>query len=334
MGSQAQHSIVWVDREMCLFLGIESQNEMAVFFCTASEKQWDLGDCMKAACLTMLLCVLVTSAFARSAEAQHATADLNQRAAEALAEKRYDQAIRFASEAIAADAKQPDGYALRVRAYIAAGKSPEAIADLSRLLEMSPRQPRLLETRGTEFFKLRRFKEAIADFDQECKLEPAREPWHWKRGLAYYYAGQYDKGRDQFQQYHNREDNDVENAVWRVLCMARMQDVGLKKAQADILVVRRDPRVPMMEVYALFAGKAKPEDVLRAIDRGQPDERERNSRTFYGNLYLGLYFDMTGQPKRAVEHLKIAVGHPIEHFMWNIAKLHFEMMATAKQNDQ
>ncbi|MEX2139664.1 MAG: tetratricopeptide repeat protein [Pirellulales bacterium] len=282
----------------------------------------------------MSLCLLATSAFVDSASAQNATADLLQRASEALAEKRHDQAIRLASEAIAAEAKEPAGYALRARAYIAAGKSAEAINDLSRLLQMNPQQPRLLELRGTEYFKLQRFKEAIADFNQECRLEPAREPWHWKRGLAYHYAGQYDKGRDQFQQYHDREDNDVENAVWRVLCMARIKDVGLKKAQADILVVRRDPRLPMMEVYALFAGKAKPEEVLRAIERGQPDERELNSRTFYGNLYLGLYFDMTGHPKRAVEHLKIAVKHPIEHFMWDIAKLHLAIMVAAKQNEQ
>jgi lipoprotein NlpI len=250
---------------------------------------------------------------------------LNQAAA-AFDRKDFDQAIRLTSEAIVAGKDQPAVYALRAAAYIAADRPKEAIADLDRLLAMNSRQPRLLELRGTERFKLRRFKEAIADFDQECRLEPAREPWHWKRGLAYYYAGQYDKGRDQFQQYHDREDNDVENAVWRVLCMARMPDVGLTKARDEILVVRRDPRVPMMEVYALFAGKANPNDLVKAIEQGKPDERERNTREFYGNLYLGLYFDMSGDAKRAAEHLEIAVAHPIEHFMWDVAKLHLDML--------
>jgi lipoprotein NlpI len=184
----------------------------------------------------------------------------------------------------------------------------------------------LLEIRGTEKFKLRQFKEAIADFDRECKLDPAREPWHWKRGLAYYYAGQFEKGRDQFQAYHSREDNDVENAVWRVMCMARMKGVGLKKAQDEILVVRRDTRVPMMEAYALFAGKATPDDVQQAIKRGTPDNGELHRRTFYGNLYLGLYYDMVGQRDRAIEHLKTAAGHPIDHFMWDIAKLHLVLL--------
>jgi lipoprotein NlpI len=259
--------------------------------------------------------------------------ELHAAAETALSQKKHDEAIRLASEAISIVPDQPLNYLVRVRAYRAAGKSAEAIADLDRLLGIFGGHSPFFEARGTEKFKLQKFKEAIADFDEEIKLEPAREPWHWKRGLAYYYAGQYEKGRDQFQQYHDREDNDVENAVWRVMCMARIRDVGLRKAQDEILVVRRDRRVPMMEVYALFAGKAKPEDVLKAIEQGEPSDQERNGRMFYGHLYLGLHADMTGEPKRAIEHLKTATAHPIDHFMWDIAKLHLAML-TADKNDE
>ena len=274
---------------------------------------------------------LVLALMQLESSAQEAAGDLEARVAKALAEKRYNEAVQLAAKVIAVEPERPEGYALRATAYVAAGKSREAIGDLDRLLAMNPNQTRLLEVRGTERFKLRQFKEAIADFDLECKLDPARGPWHWKRGLAYYYAGQYDKGRDQFQAYHDREDNDVENAVWRVMCMARMKDVGLKKAQEEILVVRRDSRVPMMEAYALFAGKAKPADVLAAIKRGTPDDGELHRRMFYGNLYLGLYHDMVGGREQAVEHLKVAVKHPIEHFMWDIAKIHLGLLTDSKE---
>ncbi len=312
-----------------LVLSMASHNEMAEGLCFRH------GEPMKTVCFSLISLTLLAAAprgFSMAQERpQKSPTDLLNQGAEALAARRFEQAIGFASQAIRADTNQPAGYALRAAAYIAAEKPREAVADLNRLLAMNPRQPRLLELRGTEKFKLRQFKEAIADFDQECRLEPAREPWHWKRGLAYYYAGQYDQGRDQFQKYHDREDSDVENAVWRVLCMARMPGAGLRKAQDDILLVRQDPRVPMMEVYTLFAGKAKPDDVLVAIERDQPDKRDRNSRTFYGNLYLGLYFDMIGETNRAAKHLKVAVDNPIEHFMWDIAKLHLGMVTTAQQ---
>jgi lipoprotein NlpI len=258
---------------------------------------------------------------------------LVQQAASQLRQDNFDQAIKLATEIIAKYPDQPTGLGLRASAYIAAGKSELAIADLDRLLKLTPQNARLLELRGTEKFKLHRFNDAIADFDKECALDRARDPWHWKRGLAYYYAGQYAKGRDQFEQYHNREDNDVENAVWRVLCMARMPDVGLKKAQAEILVVRRDSRVPMMEAYSLFAGKAKPDDVLRAIDRDDPTKQPVTSRKFYGHLYLGLYFDMVGKRQEAIDHLKTAVKHKIDHFMWDIANIHLATLTKPKDND-
>jgi lipoprotein NlpI len=264
-------------------------------------------------------------------QAQDAVDEFEVGVTKALGQRKFDEAIELANKVIAIEPDRPGAYALRATAYIAAGKSREAIADLDRLLAISPAQPRLLEVRGTEKFKLHMFDEAIADFDQECKLDPARSPWHWKRGLAYYYAGRYDKGREQFQAYHDREDNDVENAVWRVMCMARMKGVGLKKAQEEILVVRRDSRVPMMEAYAVFAGKARPEAVLQAMKRGSPDEQERNRRMFYGNLYLGLYHDMIGEREQAIEHLRVAVKHPIEHFMWDIAKLHLAITTAKKE---
>jgi hypothetical protein len=40
---------------------------------------------------------------------------------------------------------------------------------------------------------------------------------------------------------------------------------------------------------------------------------------------------MTGERDRAVEHLKVAVKHPIEHFMWDIAKLHLELLTANKK---
>ena len=104
-------------------------------------------------------------------------------------------AVKGAGERIAADSTDEAAYRMRAVALIALGKSREAIADLDHLLNVNPRQPNVLELRGTEKFKLRDFAGAIDDFDQECRLDAPREPWHWKRGLACYYAGQYAKGR-------------------------------------------------------------------------------------------------------------------------------------------
>jgi lipoprotein NlpI len=274
------------------------------------------------------LCMFFALVWPAFAFAPPEPASLIEQAQRAIARRDFNRAIEIATAAIERNVQRDRAYLLRASAYADSGRSTEAIADLDRLIDANPKRTDLLEMRGTEQFKLGKFKAAIADFDRECRLEPRREPWHWKRGLAYYYAGEYEKGRDQFQRYHDQEDNDVENAVWRVMCMARLDGVGLQKAQQQILIVRRDPRVPMMEAYQLFAGRTTPEQVLKAIDRGDPDRDELNRRIFYGNLYVGLYYDMIGKPQPAMEHLEKAVGHRVDHFMWHIARLHLKTMTS------
>jgi lipoprotein NlpI len=274
------------------------------------------------------LCMFFALVWPAFAFAPPEPASLIEQAQRAIARRDFNRAIEIATAAIERNVQRDRAYLLRASAYADSGRSTEAIADLDRLIDANPKRTDLLEMRGTEQFKLGKFKAAIADFDRECRLEPRREPWHWKRGLAYYYAGEYEKGRDQFQRYHDQEDNDVENAVWRVMCMARLDGVGLQKAQQQILVVRRDPRVPMMEAYQLFAGRTTPEQVLKAIDRGDPDRDELNRRMFYGNLYVGFYYDMIGKPQPAMEHLEKAVGHRVDHFMWDIARLHLKTMTS------
>jgi lipoprotein NlpI len=175
------------------------------------------------------------------------------------------------------------------------------------------------QKKGEQFFKEGKFKESVDAFDQFLKLRPDFKPKHWQRGISCYYAKQYKEGQEQFEGYQTFMDNDVENAVWRYLCMVPL--AGKKKAQAGILKIGEDKRVPMRQIYDLFAGKLKPEDVLDAAKKGEPAEEQLNSRLFYAHLYLGLYYESEGQAAKALEHLEIAVKHRIGHYMWDVARI-------------
>ena len=92
--------------------------------------------------------------------------------------------------------------------------------------------------------------------------------------------------------------------------------------------IKNDPRVPMMTVYRLYAGEAKPDDVLAAAQAGEPNERELNARLFYAHLYLGLYYEVQGDPAKAREHIeKAARDHKIGHYMWDVANVHAKRLA-------
>jgi len=236
------------------------------------------------------------------------------------------QQLFKATQAIQANPKDADAFALRARLYAAGEEHALAVADFDEVLKLEPDRAEAYDQRGSQHFMLGHIEQSIADFDRCIKLRPDEERRHWKRGISYYYAGRYDEGRRQFEGYQTFDDNDVENAVWRFLCMARGQSVAA--ARESMLKIRRDPRVPMMEIYALYSGKSEPDDVLAAAQADQVSPAERNARLFYAHLYLGLYYEVMGDATRARDHLKVAAEqHKIGHYMWNVADVHARLLA-------
>ncbi len=267
---------------------------------------------MRVACTVLLLCAVSSAPFVFAAQP------------EAAESPSLEARLQAATQAIEAAPDDAAAYSRRAALYAAAGRPKMAVADYDRVLALDPKRAEAYDARGSEQFKLGRIDESIADFDRFIERRPDQQPWHWKRGISYYYAGRYDEGRRQFEGYQTVDDNDVENAVWRFLCMA--QEKGVAAARADMLKIKRDPRVPMMEVYALYSGRGQPDEVLRAAAAGSPDPEALNARLFYAHLYLGLYYDALGDKPRAKEHLAAATKHKISHYMWNVADVHLRRL--------
>lgn len=285
---------------------------------------------LKAVCVlaSLLLCTVHRVAAEEPRQAEQG----GDRAAVALAEAsrlavqgELDKAIEAASQVVQDEPKNLAARRLRAMLYVQQRKHDNAVADLNRALELEPDSATLYDARGSELLLLGKFKEAIADFDAFIKARPDQQPWHWKRGIAYYYAGRYADGRRQFEGYQTVDDNDVENAVWRYLCMARAS--GQEDARKSLLKIKNDTRVPMMQVYEMFAGKLQPDDVLAAANSGNPAPAELNNRLFYAHLYLGLYFETQDDMKLAEQHLKTASDkHRIGHYMWDVARMHADLL--------
>ena len=280
---------------------------------------------MAVALLPLVVALLLSTLHAQEQSQPKSADELLVAAAEAFNAGRRDEALALAGQAIAADAKNLRARALRARMYSRLGRHAEAVGDLDEAIKLNPKAAELYNERGAEQFKAGKIEASIADFDKYIALAPDKERGHWQRGISYYYAGRYDQGIKQFEGYQSVDDNDVENAVWRYLCMARKE--GVDKARQTILKIKNDPRVPMMQVYALYAGKAKPDDVLAAAQAGEPKPPELNSRLFYAHLYLGLYYEAAGDKERAQEHIaKAADEHRIGHYMWDVARVHAQRL--------
>jgi lipoprotein NlpI len=176
--------------------------------------------------------------------------------------------------------------------------------------------------RGVEMFFDAKPKESVAAFDALLKLEPKAKPELWQRGLSLYYTGDFKAGREQFETHQTYNTNDVENAAWHFLCVAKAESV--EAARKVLIPIEGDTRVPMKQVHELFAGKAKPEDVLKAAESGEGDAL-RNHRCF-AHLYLGLYFESIGDNAKAKEHMvKAATDFKMDHYMGKVAQVHCKL---------
>jgi lipoprotein NlpI len=247
----------------------------------------------------------------------------------ALDKGQGEEALRLVNLILVAEPGSVRGLTLRAAAHGALDQHAEAIADYDKVIAAAPNTAEAYDRRGSEYFKIGEMQKAIADFDRFLRFHPEEEPGHWRRGIAYYYAGRYEAGRKQFEGYEKVDTNDVENAVWRFLCMAR--DVGVKKAQSDMMKIGQDRRVPMMVVYKLFQGQANPADVMAAVTEGKPTGLEARQRAFLAHLYLGLYYDVTDDKPLALEHIsKAADAHKVAGYMGDVARVHVAILRKAR----
>jgi lipoprotein NlpI len=206
------------------------------------------------------------------------------------------------------------------------GDEEKALGLADQAVAQSPEDPRLYNFRGSLRFKLARVDGSIADFDKAIELNPRSAPHHWQRGISCYYAGRYEEGAKQFELHRTVNPDDVENAVWHFLCVARWK--GVEEARKRYIPVEGDGRVPMAQIHALFAGKAKPEDVLAAARAGEPSPDELRQRLLYAHLYLGLYYEVHGDAAGSARHISLAVenGSP-DNYMADVARVHRDLRA-------
>jgi len=172
---------------------------------------------------------------------------------------------------------------------------------------------------GEEQFKLGHIKESIAEFDRAIAIDRRRAARAWQRGIALYYAGRYEDGRKQFELDQALNPNDVEEAIWRYLCMARSS--GILAAREALTPVKNDNRIPMMEIYELYQGIGSVKRVMAAVGT-TTSPQVLNERLFYAYLYIGLYYEAAGDKKQSRENIGRALEHIVNDYMGDVARVH------------
>lgn len=185
----------------------------------------------------------------------------------------------------------------------------------NEIIHNQPKNPNAYIRRGMVNFQLAKIEESIQDFDMAEQLDSRLTPYLWQRGLSYYYAERFAEGAQQFEIDLTVNAQDVEETVWRYLCVARLTNVT--EACNFLLTVKNDPRRVMQRVYDLYAGYSTPDDVLIV------GQLEGDRGNFYSHLYLGLYYEAQNNLDLAQDYIvKAAENYKIDDYMWYLAQVH------------
>lgn len=174
---------------------------------------------------------------------------------------------------------------------------------------------------GMQRFKKGDVLGSIEAFNAAENKDPSIRPYLWQRGLSYYYADMFQLGSDQFRYDVSVNPLDVEEIVWDIACLGR-----LEKGNKDIMALpqgKKDRRKIMATVYSLYRGDgATEQDLANFASSNESDE-------FYANFYLGLYSEACTKESAKASHYmqaaassRYAKGIGAADYMTSCAKLH------------
>ena len=192
-------------------------------------------------------------------------------------------------------------------------------------------QPKAIDAysrRGDARLFLGKFKGSAEDYEKMIELDPSLDVSHWRLGIAYYYLNRFDKAAHQFEIYHNHDNVDRENGIWRFMSQTRLKNMEV--ARKGLLKYEKTDRPPYPWVYSLYAGDIKPEDVYRKIDEGGFPDRYKERVLFHAQLYVGIFHELHGRDKEALKHLRAAsaneYGRATGTYMWQVARVHYDLL--------
>jgi lipoprotein NlpI len=178
---------------------------------------------------------------------------------------------------------------------------------------------RAVLARAMEDFQAGQVQRSLEGFDRVIALDRAAAPYLWQRGIALYYAGRFRDCEAQFESHRTVNPNDVENAAWHFLCVARAETP--QAAATKLLPVGPDDRAPMREIYLMFEGKLSDAQVLATAGRNP-------SAQFYAHLYVGLYREARGDRTGAREQIALAADPRFAQYggyMHDVARVHLKV---------
>ena len=202
-----------------------------------------------------------------------------------------------------------------------------AVSKTDEMLKVDAKSPRLQLGAGDIYLRSGKPQLALKHFDAFLKSTPRALPRLWQRGIAQFFAGDFKGGVKQFEVHREVNPNDVENAAWHFLCVAKAD--SFDQAAKMVLPAPGDPRLPMEEVLKMLSN-GDTQAVVDRIEAQKKGSRDRVEAEFYGYFYLGLYADAKGNRGEALKWMKKSAEAAPGGYMGDVARVYAQHLEDAK----
>jgi lipoprotein NlpI len=224
-----------------------------------------------------------------------------------------------AEETVAGELKSAAELRTAAVAALHEGDSTSALRAADALVEQHAEQASARLLAADVYLRCGKFKEAVKWFDRYLEVSPQSLPSLWQRGIALYFVHDYKRGAAQFEEHRKVNPNDVENAAWHFLCVAKLDSID--EARRMVLPAPNDPRLPMEEVLAMLSS-GDAESVRKRMEALPAGSSARRQADFYGSFYLGLHADAMGKRDEALHWLRQAAANAPHHYMGDVARVY------------
>lgn len=93
-------------------------------------------------------------------------------------------------------AQGADGLYVKAKDYINQGRYDEAIAELTKVIQINPNLAEAYYLRATLYRNKNDLERAIPDYSKAIELAPDNGEYHYWRAVSYYFTKEYDKSWD------------------------------------------------------------------------------------------------------------------------------------------
>jgi len=214
--------------------------------------------------------------------------------------------------------------------YDSVGLRSLARLDFSHALQLKPTLVDAYNFLGIHFTQLQEFAQAYEKFDSALDLAPEHEYAYLNRGIALYYGSRPELAVIDFNDFHNKQQDDPYRLLWLYLTE---HDIDSDKAKQSLNARASlvDERTWAKQIIYLYLGQLSQQEFISSLTNNVRSNRELTDRLCEAYFYLGKFNQIQGNPNAAANFFKLSLSTNVYEFVEHrYAKLELDLMRTTK----